>query len=94
MDWKSSFLDTPMDSSSSLKLALDIGRGMAYLHGITNAFRPQFILNSYHVMVRAERSPHHPRKALHNGLFSFIRCMYLLSASLGNRRIHCSTESG
>jgi hypothetical protein len=38
----------------SLKLALDIGRGMAFLHGITNSFRPQFILNSHHIMVNIE----------------------------------------
>jgi hypothetical protein len=40
-----------IDSTTSIKLALDIGRGMAFLHGITNSFRPQFILNSHHIMV-------------------------------------------
>ncbi|UJR14780.1 hypothetical protein I4U23_001768 [Adineta vaga] len=35
-------------------LVLDIGRGMAYLHGISTSFRPQFILNSYHIMIKHE----------------------------------------
>jgi hypothetical protein len=48
------FLDTTIDSTISLKLALDIGRGMAFLHGITSSFRPQFILNSHHIMVNIE----------------------------------------
>jgi hypothetical protein len=43
--------DISMDSAIALKIALDIGRGMAFLHGITNSFRPQFILNSHHIMV-------------------------------------------
>ncbi len=45
------FKDLTIDSTISLKIALDIGRGMAFLHGITNSFRPQFILNSHHIMV-------------------------------------------
>ncbi|CAF2525171.1 unnamed protein product [Rotaria sp. Silwood2] len=43
-----------IESTISLKLALDIGRGMAFLHGITNSFRPQFILNSHHIMINEE----------------------------------------
>lgn len=44
-------IDLSIDSTIAIKLALDIGRGIAYLHGITNSFRPQFILNSHHIMV-------------------------------------------
>ena len=40
----------------SLKLASDIGRGMAFLHRITDSFRPQFILNSHHVIIKAQSS--------------------------------------
>ncbi|CAM4853254.1 unnamed protein product [Rotaria socialis] len=43
-----------IDSAVSLKIALGIGRGMAFLHGITNSFRPQFILNSHHVLINEE----------------------------------------
>lgn len=46
-----SLLDQTVDSAKALKLALDIGRGMAFLHGIANSFRPSFILNSHHIMV-------------------------------------------
>lgn len=45
------FLDQPLDPTMTLKLALGIGRGMAFLHGISNSFRPSFILNSHHIMV-------------------------------------------
>lgn len=46
-------LDQPLDSTITLKLASDIGRGMAFLHGITSSFRPSFILNSHHIMVNS-----------------------------------------
>ncbi|CAF0817952.1 unnamed protein product [Adineta ricciae] len=44
-----------LDPSTSNKLALYIGRGMAYLHGISTSFRPQFILNSHHIVIKTER---------------------------------------
>lgn len=43
-----------MESAVALKIALDIGRGMAFLHGMTNSFRPQYLLNSYHIMVNID----------------------------------------
>ncbi|CAF1381821.1 unnamed protein product [Adineta steineri] len=46
--------DLSIDSTTALRIALDIGRGMAILHGISTTFRPRFILNSHHIMVNEE----------------------------------------
>ena len=46
-----SILEIAVSLSVLLKIMLDIGRGMSYLHGLANTFRPQFVLNSDHVTV-------------------------------------------
>jgi integrin-linked kinase len=40
-----------VDNAQALRFALDIARGMAFLHSIER-ITPQYHLNSFHVMVR------------------------------------------
>lgn len=41
-----------VDTSQAVRFALDIARGMAYLHSLERII-PEYHLNSYHVMVSA-----------------------------------------
>lgn len=42
-----------VDTAQAVRFALDIARGMAYLHSLERII-PEYHLNSYHIMVRTD----------------------------------------
>lgn len=43
-----------VDTAQAVRFALDMARGMAYLHSLERII-PEYLLNSYHVMVSTSK---------------------------------------